>query len=139
MKSRIIAAWLLASLVWWSVPTAMAGTSDTASVQPQAQRSSSGVHDHSCCPGLHLRIVPALLVTPAPADVPCERHPCCAKQAPGNPSALPEATQISRPGLDGLRKAAIDQAGTGSSGIAAKASSKDFFQSYSARSTVLRI
>lgn len=141
MKSRIIAACLLASVLSWSVPTAMAGTSQTVTGPPQAQSpaSASGEHDHSCCPGLHERIAPALLVMPAPADVPCEQHPCCAKQAPGNPSALPEATQISRPGLDGLRTAATDQTGAGSSGIAAKASGQDFFQSYSARSTVLRI
>jgi len=119
----------------------MAGTSQTATAPPQAQSpaSASGAHDHSCCPGMHPRIVPVLLAMPAPADVPCGQHPCCAKQAPGNPSALPEATQISRLGLDGWRIAASDQTGAGSSGIAAKASSKDFFQPYSARSTVLRI
>ena len=141
MRKRIISAFVLAALAWWSVPVGLAAppTHHAPTAQGQAQHTASRVHDHSCCSDARQRFVPILLVTAVPGGMPCEQHPCCAKQAPENPSSLPAATRISRPNSDVLHTISTHQVHSGRSGIGANISSSAAFQSYSARSTVFRI
>ncbi len=140
MKNRVIAVFILASLVCWSVPGAMAASSRTPISQEQTQHTGAGMQmqDHACCPGVHLRIVPGPLVTPTPAEMPCEQHPCCAKQAPGTQPPLPASTRMSRPDLDGVHTTAAERGLNGQTGIATKFSNSTPRDS-SALSTVLRI
>src|SRR3974390_1392996 len=110
MKSRLIAALILVSLLWWSIPAAFASSATTLA-QDQTTQPSSNTHDHSCCPGAHARFIPPLFVKPGPAPIPCEEHPCCVKHGPENPPSLPGTTSIPRPGSDVLPATTPDQSG----------------------------
>jgi hypothetical protein len=140
MTKRLIAAVVLASLACWSIPVALASSVQiSVMAQKSAAQPASGAHDHSCCPGIHSRFVPPLFVAPSPADVPCDRHPCCAKQAPQNPPALPAASRTLRPGSDGVPVTVAEhKLGIRTRSLAGITSSSPF-QISSIRSTVLRI
>lgn len=140
MKHRFIAALLLASLALSSVPVALASsltTGPSTAVKP-AERSPSKAHDHSCCPGVHATLVPPVFVKLAPADLPCDEHPCCAKPGPANPPSLPAATRLARPDLQGILATLPGHPSNTLNRFTSETSS-NFFPSYSARSTVLRI
>lgn len=142
MKKRFIAAVVLASVGLWSVPVALASPRQSRSltVQKPEQQASAGMHDHSRCPGVNSRLVPPLIVTPAPASIPCsDEHPCCAKQRPENPPSLPAAAASARPGSEAVPAAIADQHHDGRAHMAAAVSGTNSFPSCSARSTVLRI
>jgi hypothetical protein len=133
MKSRFIAALMLAMLALGSVPRAWAASSSAT------QAKSAAGHDHSCCPKVHSRFVPPVFVKPGPASMPCgDQHPCCAKQGPENPPSLPATTRLAAPGSDGMVVAIADQLRDEATLVAMLASDKNPLRSYSARSTVLR-
>jgi len=139
MKTRIIAAVVLASLVCSTVPAAAAAkTPDSAHSDQSLDHSPSP--DHSCCPGLHSPLtLPTLVALMPVSEEPCgDRHPCCARQAPENPSALTSATRIERP--EGQTQfASIDEEAVSSgASFLAKTSDKQSFPPYIVRSTVLR-
>jgi len=133
MKKRLIAALVLASLPFWSVPAAMAITQHSSPAHSHAAR----MHDHSCCPGAHSRLMP-VLVNSEPAEVPCNQHPCCVKQRPENSATLPAAISIQRPDANGTQMTVSDRSIEGHNGVS-ETSRIDSRQTYSARSTVLRI
>lgn len=109
MKTRLIAALVLASLAWSNVPVMWAMM--PAATQTASQ-GAAGAHDHACCPGLHLQLVPPIFVKRGPGGMPCDdQHPCCARQGPENPSSLPAVTNISRP--DSYGSTAVFPAHTG--------------------------
>jgi len=140
MKKRFIAAVVLASLALWSAPIAFASPMqpETSTAQkPVEPSSSTNVPD--CCPGVHSRFVPPLAVIPSPAEVPCEQHPCCAKQAPQNSPALPAASARVRPRSEGVPVAIAEQHRDDRPGVTAEATGSNPFRLYSVRSTVLRI
>src|SRR5580765_7879835 len=106
MKSRFIAALMLATLALCSAPAAWAApsSSDTDKTNQAAGQ------DHSCCPRGHSRFVPPVFVKPAPASMPCgDQHPCCAKQGPENSPSLPATTRLAEPGSDTVVVAIADQ------------------------------
>jgi len=140
MSRRLIAAAVLASLLGWSVPLAQAWSwLDARMAQKAAPSSSSAAHDHSCCPGVHPQLVPPIFVKPAPADMPCSQHPCCAKQAPDNPASLPAVTRILRSQSEGLPVAFPGEGSRDRAMIPAGTLESDPFQAYFVRSMVLRI
>jgi len=137
MKKRFIAAIVLASLALWSAPASAQQPSAMNAEKPARQAGST--HDHSCCPGIHSRFVPPLFVAPAPAAMPCgEQHPCCAQPAPQSSPALPAASTNLRPGSGGVAVTIAEQHRDSRNRTVAEAGSNPF-QSYSERSTVLRI
>ena len=139
MKNRFTAAVVLASLALWSVPAALASSLQPAtSVAEKPVEPASSTHGHDCCPGVHSRFVPPVLVTP-PAEVPCEQHPCCAKQAPQNSPALPVVSARLRPGSDGGPLTIEERHADGRSRVKPEATCTNPFRLYSVRSTVLRI
>ena len=141
MTKRLIAAVLLASLACWTVPVALASSAQTGSMMAQksAAKPASSAPDHACCPGIHSRLVPPVFVMPSPAEIPCDQHPCCAKQAPQDPPALPAASRTLRPGSDGAPvKVAEHELGVRTRTLAEVTNSSPF-QISSIRSTVLRI
>lgn len=139
MCRRLIAAGILASLTWWSLPV--------GPVLPmpfhtgRMARHSVGVGpDHSCCPGVHLRLVVPVPAQSQPAGMPCgDEHPCCARQRSGNPSFLPAANKIPKRDPEGSAETLSGQDRGARQGSDAQILSKVSFPSYSARSTVLRI
>jgi hypothetical protein len=140
MKKRFIAGVVLASLALWSVPVAFASLLQPASsVEQKPVEPSSSMHDHDCCPGVHSRLALPAAVIPYPAEVPCEQHPCCAKQAPQSQPALPAASTRVRPGSEGVPVVISEQHRDGRTRAAIEATCDNPFQLYSVRSTVLRI
>jgi hypothetical protein len=140
MKHRFIAALLLASLALSSVPVSLASSlaaGSSTAVKP-AEPSSSNPHDHSCCPGVHSTFVPPVYVKLAPADLPCDEHPCCVKPGPENPPSLPAATRLARPDLQGTLATLPDHLTNTLNRVTSETSS-NFIPTYSVRSTVLRI
>jgi hypothetical protein len=141
MTKRLIAAVVLASLACWSVPVALASSAQIGSMMAQksAAQPASSAHDHACCPGIHSRFVPPVFVMPPPADIPCDQHPCCAKQAPQNPPALPAASRTLRPGSDGAPVTVAEHKLGVRIRPLAEGTSNSPFQISFIRSTVLRI
>jgi len=73
---QTISVFVLAALAFWNAPAAFASLFSST-----VQRT--------------------LLVKPAAASTPCgDRHPCCAKSAPGNSAIVPAETTSVRPGLE---------------------------------------
>jgi hypothetical protein len=139
MKKRFIAGAVLASLALWSVPVASASLlQPTSSVAQKPVKPASSTHGQDCCPGVHSRFVPPVLVMP-PVGVPCEQHPCCAKQLPQNSTALPVASARLRPGSDGVPVRIEQQHHDCRTRITTEATGNNPFRLYSVRSTVLRI
>ena len=133
MKSRFIAALMLATLALWERAAGMGGF-----LLCYAGEEAAG-HDHSCCPKVHSRFVPPVFVKPGPASMPCgDQHPCCAKPGPENPPSLPATTRLAAPGSDGMVVAIADQLRDEATLVAMLASDRNPLRSYSARSTVLR-
>ena len=145
MRHRFIAALLLASLALSSVPVSLASSLATGSstlgsstaVKPPEPLPSKA-HDHSCCPGVHSTLVPPVFVKLAPADLPCDEHPCCATPGPENSPSLPAATRLARPDLQGILATLPDHLRNTLNRVTSETSS-NFFPTYSVRSTVLRI
>ena len=137
MRKRVIAVVVLVALALGTVPLAFSSSARPvpATVQKSAE-SGSEAQDHSCCPGIHSRFV-VPVVMPSPAEVPCEQHPCCAKQAPQHQPALPAVRTTTRPGSEGVPVTVVhhDYHGTNS---ASEVIGKNPFEFYSVRSTVLR-
>jgi len=97
MKKRWIAAFVLGSLFWSSVPVAMAFSQPVA-VEPAVRHASPATQDHSCCPGIHFTLPPRLFLIPAQPSVPCgEEHPCCARPEHENPASLPATATNAHP------------------------------------------
>jgi len=141
MFRKFLAGLVLALLCGWSVPVARAAApqSDDLTARKPASHPSSG-HDHSCCPSLHSRIAPPVFVTVVPTKRPCgDQHPCCARQAPDSPPLLPAISRMPRPDLRGLLAALPDQGCRGAGRTAADTLGSGPIQSYSVRSTILRI
>lgn len=107
------------------------------------EQAVSSPHKHSCCPNAQERFVPLMLVplivTPV-STMPCgEQHPCCAKQTPENPPALPIATSTQRPNPSGAPTAIADQNQGSRARIPVEVAGTNPFQAYSGRITILRI
>ena len=97
MKKRWIAAFVLGSLFWSSVPFAMA-LSQPAAAEETFRHASPAKQDHSCCPGTHFALPPRLFLIPAQPKVPCgEEHPCCARPEHENPASLPATAKNAHP------------------------------------------
>lgn len=137
MKKKFIAAVVLASLALWSAPLALASSPQMAA-KKQAT-TASAMHDHSCCPSLHSRLIRPLFIASSPAEKPCDQHPCCVRPAPQNTAALPAAKTTIRPGFDGVPLAIADQHRDEQSRPVAASAGNNPFQSYFLRSTILRI
>ena len=135
MVKKLIAALMLASLSWSSVPS-------MAMIQSHARTAShtpaSKADDHSCCPENGKPFLPSILPSPTSVPMPCEDAPCCAKQGPNESPSLPGTTRLSRPDI--RTSAAVTQ--ELNPNIRAGAVPQDFtlepFQISSIRSTVLR-
>lgn len=140
MKKRFIAAVVLASLALGSAPIAFASPMQpqSSTVQKPVEPSSS-MRNHDCCPGVHSRLVLPVAVIPSPAEVPCEQHPCCAKQAPQSQPALPAASTRVRPASEGVPVVMAEPHRDGPTHATIGATGNNPFQPYSVRSTVLRI
>lgn len=142
MRKRFIAAVVLASLTYWSVPASFASAKSSAfpnSHRPVPPPPSEAQH-HSCCPGFHSPFVEQLVeeLLPVP-EMPCgERHPCCARQAPQNPPALTAASRVERPRSQSKVAVAAFKVSCGKN-ISAETSDAFPFPSYLVKSTVLRI
>jgi hypothetical protein len=141
MKKRIIGALVLASLSWWSVPTAFASVFliHSAAIKKAASSPASKAHNHDCCPGLHLRLEAPLFVALTPPAMPCgDEHPCCAKHAPDHSFSLPAVNRMTRPGPDSFATG-VAQNDAARSGVTSPSSGRDVALTFFARSTVLRI
>ena len=68
MRKRVIAAVVLASLAYFSVPASFASAKRSASLNSNGQRqpSPTAAQHHSCCPGFHSPFVEQLFVELAP-------------------------------------------------------------------------
>lgn len=109
MKKRFIAAIVLATLAVGVAPLGFAAESrQTAATAQKRTEPGSAMQDHSCCPGIHSQhLLP--VVMPSPAEVPCEQHPCCAKQAPQHESALPATNTTMRRGSERVIAAFVER------------------------------
>lgn len=112
MVQRSIAAVVLATLCWLSVPVAF-GSFETVAVH-RVQHDASPAHDQSCCPGSHPRISPAQFLAINSPAMPCgEQHPCCARQAPSNPSTMPVETKVVRHAAERVLALVMNRPSTG--------------------------
>lgn len=138
MHIRFIAVLLLASLANWNMPTSLASSLHVPKLASAAAQPRAG-HDHSCCPGTHSHLS-LMFVALAPSSMPCgSHHPCCAKSAPENPPFLPAVNTVTSPGSSGVPVAVEKESLRIRSSAFPEASSRDAFEFYSVRSTVLRI
>lgn len=135
MIQRSIASVVLATLCWLSVPVAFVSIEVPS---PQGFRRDTA-NDHSCCPGSHPRISPILFLANNSPAMPCGgQHPCCAKQAPSNPSTMPVETKVSRHAPERVLAIVTDAPSSGRNRIIG-ISATCFLAPPAARSTVLRI
>ena len=135
MLHRFIAVFVLGTLCWLSMPVAFGST--PIATMHSAQSKASAEKSHSCCPGFHPRVVPALLVAMNSSDMPCgTQHPCCAKQRPVNPSTLPVVTEQVRP-AQRISAITVDRLSPGDSQLVAPLT-VGFVSPPFERSTVLR-
>jgi len=135
MLHRSIAVFVLATLCWLSMPVAF-GSLQIAAIH-SAQHNASPEKSHSCCPGVHPRVAPALLVGINSSGMPCgAQHPCCASQRPENPSTLPVANKRIRPVAERISAIAVDKLSPSNSQMVNP--STDSFSPPFERSTVLR-
>ncbi len=140
MKKKIIGALVLASLSWWSVPTAFAAFSTSNRARSAPSSAKSKAHDHDCCPGVHPRPDSPLFVAITPPAMPCgDEHPCCAKPTPDNSFSLPAVNRITRPGPETIAVTIADKDAHSRRGINPQSSRTDFSPPYFVRSTVLRV
>lgn len=137
MIRRSIAACVLASLCWLSVPVAFG--SMPAGMMHSARRTASPAEDHSCCPRHQVRMTPALFMVATFPVMPCgEQHRCCARQRPASPSNVPAESKVIRPGAERMLANAADKSFTDRGGIV-ETSTFCFLPPPFERSTVLRI
>ena len=137
MLHRSIAVFVLATLCWVSMPVAF-GSMPIATMHP-VRHNASAEKDHSCCPGFHPRVLPALFVAINSSEMPCgAQHPCCAKQRPVNPSTLPVASKQIRAAADRTSPIAVDKLSPTSAWMVAPLTN-GFVSPPFERSTVLRI
>ncbi|HEX4785634.1 MAG TPA: hypothetical protein VH350_14930 [Candidatus Sulfotelmatobacter sp.] len=139
MTKKLIGALLLALLALGNTPLALATPLLQSGLGTRTgQQASSNPHNHSCCPDAPARFA-LLIVTPV-STMPCgEQHPCCAKQVPENPPALPIATSTQKPNPSGVPMAMADQTQGSRAPISAESAGSNPFHAYSGRNTVLRI
>ena len=98
MKKQWIAAFVLGSLFWSSVPVAMAFSQPPVPGDKSVRHASPATQDHSCCPSIHFALPPRLFLIPPQPTVPCgEEHPCCARPEHENPAALPATAKNAHP------------------------------------------
>lgn len=136
MIQRSIASVVLATFCWLSVPFTFG--SEQASAVNRVHGDSSSADDHSCCPGFHPRITPTLFLAINSTAMPCgEQHPCCARQAPSNPSTMPVETKVIRPAPE--QALALITNTPSDSGPNAETAAVNFLSPPFERSTVLRI
>jgi hypothetical protein len=141
MNRRCIAALLLGSLLWWSVPLVFAAKALLAQESAQAAQKSSPsspapAHKHDCCPGFHPAFSSPVFIK-GPASLPCgDEHPCCVRPRPDN-TPLP-GSGVSQ--LDpGARVELLpDHVYQRPALVVADAFKSKSFPSYFERSTVLR-
>jgi hypothetical protein len=94
MIQKSIAAVVLATLCWLSVPVAFG----SLEMLPAQRFQRDAANDHSCCPGSQPRISPILFLAVNSTAMPCgEQHPCCARRTPSNPSTMPVETKVMPP------------------------------------------
>ena len=138
MGKRFIAVVVLAALALGTVPFGFASAARPvpATVEKSAE-SGSEARDHSCCPSVHSQFV-LPVVMPSPAEMPCEQHPCCAKQAPQHQPALPAARTTTRPGSEGVPVSVVHH-DYHRTNLVSEVTGNNPRESYSVRSTVLRI
>src|SRR5215467_3860733 len=88
MVQKSIAAFVLATLGWLSLPVTVESTA-TQSLH-STYRQASLTQEHSCCPRPRARIPSDLFVAMRYPAMPCgAQHPCCVKQRPASPSIIP--------------------------------------------------
>jgi hypothetical protein len=99
MIQKSIAAFVLATLCWLSVPVAIG--SMTAGTMHSAHHKAPPAQDHSCCPRPGARMVPVLFIAVNLTEMPCgAQHPCCVKQRPASPSNVPVQNKFTRPAAE---------------------------------------
>lgn len=99
MIQRSIAAFMLATLGWLSVPAALG--SPALRAMHSVHRNASAAQNHSCCPRPAGRVTRVLLVAGSFPAMPCgPQHPCCARQRPGSPSNMPVEAKVVRPAAE---------------------------------------
>src|SRR5215471_15534671 len=136
---RLIAAGLLASLMYLSVPAAFGSLAGMLRMAHKpGETAHSGVGHHSCCPGRHAKLERVLFVAATPLPMPCGNHlPCCMKRSPVNATSIPKMTSPIRPGLQKATVVTAPPKVSMKEGWTALAD--NFFPDYPSRSVVLRI
>jgi len=139
MARRLIAAGLLVSLIYLSVPAAFGSLSEVLKMmQKPGEIAHAGAGHHSCCPGKHAQLNSELFVVATPLPVPCGNHlPCCMKRSPMSASSIPEATSPIRPVLQ--KAAVVTARPKPSMKEGGTALGNNFFPDHPSRSAVLRI
>lgn len=137
MIRRSIAAFVLATLTWLSVP--MAFGSMAARMMHPTHRDASAGQEHSCCPRTRARMTPVLFVAANFSEMPCgTQHPCCARQRPASPSSVPVESKVIRPAAERTLADVADKP-SGERSHSVEASAICFLPAPCERSAVLRI
>jgi len=137
MIQKSIAAVVLATLCWLSVPTVFVPLRTGAG--PRVQRDATSAQDHSCCPGSQPRLSPALFLAINAPAMPCgNQHPCCARQVPSNPSTMPVENKVVRPAAERVLALLSEEPSEGR-GRLVEMTAIGFLPPPFERSTVLRI
>jgi len=109
MIQRSIAAFLLLTLGWMSVPVALGSVA--AGTMHLRHRDASPAQNHSCCPRPGVRRAPVLSVVVSLPAMPCSpQHPCCLKQKPASPSNIPVQSTITRPAAERAIASSVERA-----------------------------